>query len=85
MVLSIESEEKILRYLVSIYFFPLLPVNNDILHYNQQLSATDKEICDRLLEIIHNQIPQAESKIWHGHPVWFLDGDPILGYSNLKK
>jgi uncharacterized protein YdhG (YjbR/CyaY superfamily) len=53
-------------------------MNNDILHYNQQLSATDKEICDRLLEIIHNQIPQAESKIRHRHPVWFIDGNPIL-------
>ena len=26
----------------------------------------------------------AESKIWHGHPVWFLDGNPIAGYSKQK-
>ena len=27
---------------------------------------------------------KAESKIWHAHPVWFLDGNPIVGYSKLK-
>jgi hypothetical protein len=25
-----------------------------------------------------------ENKIWHRHPVWFLDGNPIVGYSKLK-
>jgi len=29
-------------------------------------------------------LPKAESKIWHRHPVWFLDGNPIAGYSKLK-
>ena len=24
------------------------------------------------------------SKIWHRHPVWFLDGNPTVGYSKLK-
>ena len=27
---------------------------------------------------------KSESKIWHGHPVWFLDGNPIVGYSPRK-
>jgi len=29
-------------------------------------------------------LPEAENKIWHAHPVWFLDGNPIAGYSKLK-
>ena len=29
-------------------------------------------------------MPESESKIWHRHPVWFLDGNPIVGYSKLK-
>jgi hypothetical protein len=27
---------------------------------------------------------EAENKIWHAHPVWFLDGNPIVGYHKLK-
>lgn len=23
--------------------------------------------------------------MWHGHPVWFLDGNPIVGYSRQKR
>jgi hypothetical protein len=26
----------------------------------------------------------AENKVWHAHPVWFLDGNPVVGYSKLK-
>jgi uncharacterized protein YdhG (YjbR/CyaY superfamily) len=37
-----------------------------------------------LAEKIHEQLPEAENKIWHRHPVWFLDGNPIVGYSKLK-
>ena len=29
-------------------------------------------------------MPKAENKIWHAHPVWFLNGNPIVGYSKLK-
>ena len=29
-------------------------------------------------------LPDAENKIWHAHPVWFLDGNPVVGYSKLK-
>lgn len=24
-------------------------------------------------------------KIWHGSPVWFLDGNPVVAYSKQKK
>jgi hypothetical protein len=25
------------------------------------------------------------SKVWHRHPVWFIDGNPIVGYSKEKR
>ncbi|MEO1203119.1 MAG: DUF1801 domain-containing protein [Pseudomonadota bacterium] len=44
----------------------------------------DRQICEVLRAEIDRHLPGAESKIWHGHPVWFLDGNPIVGYSKLK-
>ena len=52
--------------------------------YNKSLSAADMEICDLLAEQIQHVLPEAENKIWHAHPVWFLDGNPVVGYSKLK-
>ena len=37
-----------------------------------------------LFRSIDRALPEAENKIWHAHPVWFLDGNPIVGYSKLK-
>ena len=45
----------------------------DILAYNQKQSTNDTEICDILAKEICEHLPKAENKIWHGHPVWFLD------------
>ena len=47
-------------------------------------SPEDRAICDTLRTIIDKGLSNAESKIWHGHPVWFLNGNPITGYSKLK-
>jgi hypothetical protein len=33
---------------------------------------------------ISQHLPEAENKIWHAHPVCFLEGNPIVGYSKLK-
>jgi len=52
--------------------------------YHAQLADTDRAVCDRLRYIIDQHLPDAQSKIWHAHPVWFLDGNPIVGYSKLK-
>jgi hypothetical protein len=60
-------------------------MNKEIISYNDQQTAPDKEICDLLAQIIHNELTGAESKIWHAHPVWFLDGNPTVGYSKQKK
>jgi len=59
-------------------------MNTDIRTYHNNLAAEDKQICDELHEIISQNLPDAESKVWHGHPVWFLDGNPIVGYHRLK-
>lgn len=59
-------------------------MNKDIKAYNDQQSKTDKEICNLLANEISAGLPKAENKIWHAHPVWFLEGNPIVGYSKLK-
>jgi len=59
-------------------------MHKDIQAYNNSQAAEDKEICNMLSQEIDRQLPDAESKIWHAHPVWFLEGNPIVGYSKLK-
>lgn len=56
----------------------------DIKAYNNSLSSEDKAICDLLSEIISETLKEAEYKVWHGHPVWFLDGNPVVGYAKRK-
>jgi hypothetical protein len=60
-------------------------MNADIQTYNDKQSLADKEICNFFATIIDNELAKAESKIWHAHPVWFLNGNPIVGYSKQKK
>jgi uncharacterized protein YdhG (YjbR/CyaY superfamily) len=59
-------------------------MNKDIKAYNNSQTAANKKICNMLAEEISLHLPEAENKIWHAHPVWFLDGNPIVGYSKLK-
>jgi hypothetical protein len=56
----------------------------DIPSYNRAQKGEDKVICDALKQEIEKALPKAESRIWHGSPVWFLDGNPIVGYHKLK-
>lgn len=56
----------------------------DTQKYNDALAAEHKAICDTLAAAIDAGLKGAENKIWHRHPVWFLDGNPIVGYSVLK-
>jgi hypothetical protein len=60
-------------------------MNQDIQTYNNNQSENNKKICDILSEIINENLSDSESKIWHRHPVWFLDGNPTVGYSKQKK
>lgn len=61
-----------------------MPIHQDILNYNASQSEGDQRICDALAKAIDQHLKGAENKIWHRHPVWFLDGNPIVGYSKLK-
>lgn len=52
--------------------------------YNDALAPIDRDIANLLAQEIDRHLPQAENKAWHAHPVWFLDGNPVAGYSKLK-
>jgi hypothetical protein len=56
----------------------------DIADYNAKLALADRALCERLEQAFREALPEATSKVWHGHPVWFLDGNPIVGYSERK-
>jgi hypothetical protein len=59
-------------------------MNQDIQTYNSSLSPSDIAICELLQKVISESLPEAESKVWHRHPVWFLQGNPVVGYAKLK-
>lgn len=59
-------------------------MNIDIQIYNDKQTSIDKEICNLLATTIDSELTEAESKIWHAHPVWFLNANPIVGYSKQK-
>lgn len=52
--------------------------------YHAGLEPGDRAICELLHSEITRGLPEAENKVWHAHPVWFLDGNPVVGYSKLK-
>lgn len=55
-----------------------------IADYNAVLEPRYREIADHLSAQIELALPEAAGKIWHRHPVWFLEGNPIVGYSVQK-
>lgn len=60
-------------------------MNAEIKTYNNQQSLNDKAICNQLANCLEKELTKAESKVWHGHPVWFINGNPIVGYSKQKR
>lgn len=61
-----------------------MSMNKEIKSYNNKQTPEEKKICNILAAEIDSGLPEAENKIWHAHPVWFLDGNPIVGYSKQK-
>ena len=59
-------------------------MNKEIKAYNEKQTSNDTEICNQLAKIIDNELAKADNKIWHAHPVWFLNANPIVGYSKQK-
>lgn len=59
-------------------------MKQEISAYNDKQAPADKDICNKLATVIDKELADAEDKIWHAHPVWFLEGNPIVGYSKQK-
>lgn len=59
-------------------------IHPDTEKYNEAQVDGDRQICELLAREIQRGLPDAENKVWHAHPVWFLEGNPIAGYSKLK-
>lgn len=59
-------------------------MKQEISAYNDKQAPADKDICNKLATIIDKELGDAQNKIWHAHPVWFLEGNPIVGYSKQK-
>lgn len=59
-------------------------MNKDVKAYHSKLNKSEKEISDILEKEISANLKEAENKVWHAHPVWFLEGNPIVGYSKQK-
>ena len=65
---------------------PAIP--DEIRAYNEAQESANRALCEALCKELHgglHDVPKIENKIWHRHPVWFIDGNPIVGYSVLKK
>ena len=59
-------------------------MNSEIEKYNALQTVEYQMICNRLMDEINSKLTKAEGRIWHGNPVWFIDDNPIVGYSKLK-
>jgi len=59
-------------------------MNPTIKDFNEKMEPNDQKICEYLSQIIDIELVEADSKIWHAHPVWFFSGNPIVGYSKQK-
>jgi len=59
-------------------------MNQSIQHYITNLPEKDQVIAQQLAELIDANLSFTESKIWHAHPVWFIEGNPIVGFSKQK-
>ena len=59
-------------------------IHPDTHQYNAALDPDAAAIAALLAAEVDLHLPDADNKIWHAHPVWFLRGNPIVGYSRLK-
>ncbi|HAQ38556.1 MAG TPA: hypothetical protein DCX89_00775 [Saprospirales bacterium] len=59
-------------------------MNSEILEYNDHLTGNERDICHELATTIYAHFNESTSRIWHGHPVWFLNENPVAGYSKVK-
>ena len=53
--------------------------------YDAAQSPAAAETCRKLHVEIERTLPGATSKVWHGHPVWFVGETPVVGYRARAK
>src|SRR5262245_29512701 len=58
---------------------------DEVVAYSKAQPIAFRTICQLLRELIDTAIPKATSKVWHGSPVWFIDDNPVVGYSTTAK
>ncbi|MDB5161702.1 MAG: hypothetical protein JWM52_210 [Candidatus Saccharibacteria bacterium] len=60
-------------------------MNKDIQKFNEAIEQPElKRVCELLATEILKGLPDAEYKIWYSIPVWFIKGNPVVGYSLTK-
>lgn len=60
-------------------------MNPSVQKYNDALDQNEAAICNVLFSFIEKNLSVSECKIWHAHPVWFINENPIVGYSLQKR
>lgn len=62
-----------------------MKMSDSITEYNAKIDGMERRIVDALRALIDADLPAEQSKVWHAHPVWFLDGNPVAGYVTRKE
>ena len=57
----------------------------DVVAYHAAQTELVRATCDALATIVAGTLPEAVGKVWHGHPVFFLEDNPVVGYSVHKE
>jgi hypothetical protein len=50
--------------------------------YEKAVPAGHREIVRTLHREIAGVLKKAAAKVWHAMPVWFVDGNPVVGYKS---
>ena len=61
-----------------------MTIPNDVRAYIDEQLEPARSIENVLADRIDAGLPEAEAKVWHRHPVWFLDGNPVAGFATRK-
>jgi len=53
----------------------------EIIDYSLNFNGDLRSVCEALYEFINPKLCNNICKLYHGAPVWFIDDNPITGYS----
>jgi len=56
----------------------------EIKDYINVLEIKQRKICQKLQNIIEKNLSNNHSKLFHGSPVWFINENPIVGFSQKQ-